>query len=280
MIATMRRTAMHDLHDIEAEIRSRGGDVGLPCTLLESVDSTNDEAKRSARSGAPHGSLWVAETQTNGRGRQGRAWVSPRGEGLTFSVLLRAPMPLERLPLISLAAGLAVRDAIARVVIDEPVLVKWPNDVVVGGKKIAGILAESIVCGGRAEAVVVGVGINVHTRQFPAEIADRATSVALCQKGATVSSSAAPNLRAAILADTVHEIGRNAVYVVARGLGLIHARLVAADALRGAFVSNGSAGGVAAGIDLDGRLIVRDNEGNSVFWNAGEVHLGAKHNGS
>src|SRR5690606_23130214 len=114
-----------------------------------------------------HGTVWVAESQTGGRGRQGRAWVSPRGENLLFSVLLRIACVPMRVPLIALVSGLAVRDAVARVLPDREVLVKWPNDVLVSGKKIAGVLVESSIAGSKVDHVVVGIGINVHTRHFP-----------------------------------------------------------------------------------------------------------------
>jgi BirA family biotin operon repressor/biotin-[acetyl-CoA-carboxylase] ligase len=116
-------------------------------------------------------------------------------------------------------------------------------------------------------AVVVGVGINVHTRAFPEELASRATSIAL--------ESDAPPDRAEVLADFLSALDRDLALVSERGLGLVHARLTAADALRGARVAtDGDAdGGTAEGIDLEGRLLVRRADGVLARWNAGEVHL-------
>ncbi len=228
---------------------------------LEETTSTNDDAKRGAREGAEHGTVWVAESQTGGRGRQGRTWASPRGENLLFSVLLRIQCLPARVPLIALVAGLAVRDAVARVLPDRDVLVKWPNDVLVGEKKIAGILVESAIAGTKVDHVVVGIGINVHTRHFPEELAAIATSIAL--EGGHAS-------RSALLEDVVQRLDHDVEHVVHRGLGLVHARLSKVDALRGHEIDI-EGGGVAEGIDLDGRLLVRKPDGTLVRISSGEV---------
>ncbi len=199
--------------------------LGSPLHRLPTTPSTNDEAKHGARAGAPHGATWVAEEQTAGRGRQGRSWVSPRGENLLFSVLLRVDCVPSRLPLVAIVAGLAVRDAAARAAPRADVRIKWPNDVLVGTKKVAGILVEAITVGRHIEAVVVGAGVNVHTRVFPEELAERATSVSL------VSSE--PPDRDVLLADILEGIDHDLHVVLARGLGLGRARVDAADALRG-----------------------------------------------
>ncbi len=240
--------------------------LGSPLHRLATTTSTNDEAKRGARAGAPHGATWVAEEQTAGRGRQGRAWVSPRGENLLFSVLLRVDCIPSRLPLVAIVAGLAVRDAVARSAPQADVRIKWPNDVLVGPKKIAGILVEAITAGPRIEAVVVGAGINVHTRVFPEDLAERATSVSL------VSSE--PPDRDAILAHVLEGIDHDLHVALARGLGIVRARVDTADALRGKRVRNDSGdAGVASGIDDEGRLLVRRDDGVLTRWSAGEVHL-------
>jgi BirA family biotin operon repressor/biotin-[acetyl-CoA-carboxylase] ligase len=270
-----------DLARALALIEERGLTLGRPLHVLDETTSTNDEAKRAARSGAPHGAAWVAESQTAGRGRQGRAWVSPRGENLLFSVLLRVTCPPSRLPPLALVVGLAARDAVARAIgsdgasahdatrstPDHAVRLKWPNDVVVGPerRKVAGVLVEAILQGRSVEALVVGVGINVHTRDFPGELAARATSVSLL-------AERAPD-RAEILADVLTALDRDLELVAARGLGLVHARLTRADALRGARVQSEGSVGVAEGIDLEGRLLVRKDDGLLARWGAGEVHL-------
>jgi BirA family biotin operon repressor/biotin-[acetyl-CoA-carboxylase] ligase len=152
--------------------------------------------------------------------------------------------------------------------------VKWPNDVLVGGRKLAGVLVEAVTLGSRVEGIIVGIGVNVHTRVFPEEIADRATSVALV---ASLGGAQAPD-RASLLAAILSGLDRDVHVVLARGLGLVRGRLEAADALRGRRVKNdgrdeGENEGVAEGIDDDGRLLVRRDDGVLTRWSAGEVHL-------
>jgi BirA family biotin operon repressor/biotin-[acetyl-CoA-carboxylase] ligase len=260
-----------DLAEAADRVASLGGQLGTPMVVMATTTSTNDVAKRAARDGAAHGATWVAEEQTAGRGRRGHSWVSPPGEGLLFSVLLRLPCPPARVPPIALVAGLAVRDAVAVAAPGASIAIKWPNDVLVAGRKVAGILVEAVTVGSRVEAIVVGIGINVHTRAFPDEIADRATSVALAASEASASS---PPDRAAILAAVLHALDRDVHVVVARGLGLLRVRLEQADALRGQRIGNdGGDEGIAAGIDDDGRLLVRRDDGVLTRWSAGEVHV-------
>jgi BirA family biotin operon repressor/biotin-[acetyl-CoA-carboxylase] ligase len=143
-------------------------------TLLAATTSTNDLAREAARAGSPHGATWVAEQQTAGRGRRGHAWISPSGEGLLFSVLVRTPCVPSRIPPVALVVGLAARDAVSRAAAGAVVTIKWPNDVLVGDRKLAGILTEatgiestgsqSATSPGEAgDAVVIGIGINVST---------------------------------------------------------------------------------------------------------------------
>lgn len=247
-------------------LAERGCPLGSVVHLLATTPSTNDEARRGAKGGACHGSTWVAEEQTAGRGRQGRPWTSAAGECLLFSVLVRLAIAPAKLPRVALVAGLAVRDAVARAAPEADVRIKWPNDVLVGGRKVAGVLVEAVTSGSRVEAVVVGIGINVHTRIFPPAIADRATSIALVADR--------PPDRAVVLADVLEALDRDLHVVGGRGLGLVQARLLAADALAGRVVrSDGGDEGTACGIDDDGKLLVRRPTGALVRWAAGEVHL-------
>jgi BirA family transcriptional regulator, biotin operon repressor / biotin---[acetyl-CoA-carboxylase] ligase len=254
-----------DLSRAEARVRERGGRLGVPMHLLAETASTNDDAKEGAKQGAPHGAVWIAESQTAGRGRHGRAWTSSRNENLLFSVLLRLVCPPPRVPLVALAAGLAVRDAVARAIGDDRPQVKWPNDVLVDEKKVAGILVESALAGDRTSHVVVGVGVNVHTRSFPAELEAIATSVALAAPGVAAD-------RAEILADILGGLDHDVEHVVHRGLGLASARLARHDALLGHEVlAEGGLRGVASGIDPDGRLLLRDADGILHHIVSGEV---------
>ncbi len=265
MIPGRTRGVNEDLEAVSSLLRERGGDLGREVRLFSEIDSTNDEAKRAAKAGAAHGTVFVAEAQTRGRGRLGRSWVSPRGENLLFSVLLRLTCPPTRLPPLSLVCGLAVRDAIASAAPGADVKVKWPNDVWIAERKVSGVLVEATLAGSKVDAVIVGIGINVHTRDFPPEIAERATSIAL--------HAASPPDRARILVDVVAGLDRDLAHVAARGLGLVHARLAAADALVGRRVTLEEGTGIARGIDLEGRLLLDRDDGARLRVSAGEVTL-------
>jgi BirA family transcriptional regulator, biotin operon repressor / biotin---[acetyl-CoA-carboxylase] ligase len=137
---------------------------------FDSLDSTNRYLLDEARAGAPDGLVAVADYQTAGRGRRGRDWVAPPGASLLVSVLLRPALTPERAPLVTMACGVAMAEAIERVAGFTPGL-KWPNDLVVNDRKLVGILAEA-----DAGALVVGAGVNVEWREFPAELAETATA--------------------------------------------------------------------------------------------------------
>jgi BirA family biotin operon repressor/biotin-[acetyl-CoA-carboxylase] ligase len=274
-----------DLANASRAIAARGGTLGSTLSIVDETASTNDDAKRGAREGAPHGAVWLAEAQTAGRGRQGRAWLSARGENLLFSVLLRLRCVPSRVPPVSLACGLAVRDAVARALgsqADTDVLVKWPNDVLVRSardgvlRKVAGILVESAVAGAKVEHVVVGIGINVHMRSLPDQVAAIATSIAL-ERDARSASGLSALERAEILADVLAGLDRDVEHVAHKGLGLVHARLTRSDALAGKVVESvgdeDSPRGVACGIDTEGRLLVRGEDGVVLRVVSGEVRL-------
>jgi BirA family biotin operon repressor/biotin-[acetyl-CoA-carboxylase] ligase len=277
-----------DLSGAALAIAARGLGLGAPLTLLDTTTSTNDEEKRALREGAPHGAVWVAEAQTAGRGRQGRAWLAAPGEALLFSVLVRlGACPAARVPPLALVAGLAVHEAASRAVPGARFALKWPNDVVLatrsgaspGGvlRKVAGVLVETQVSEGRVAGLVIGVGINVRTRVFPEEIAEVATSLALAGEARVAHAEGAdperPLSRAAILADVLAALDRDVPRAAAKGLGFLRVRLAEVDALRGRRVaSDAGAEGVAEGIDDEGRLLVRIEQ-TVEAWGAGEVHL-------
>jgi BirA family biotin operon repressor/biotin-[acetyl-CoA-carboxylase] ligase len=139
--------------------------------------STSAEVMAAARAGAPHGHTVIADSQTAGRGRLGRVWHSPPGANLYLSCLYRpdAALALDRVPQITLAAGVAVCDTVNAFAAGASL--KWPNDVLVADMKIAGILTEMSTQGSRAQAVVIGIGLNVGSRDFPGELARTATSL-------------------------------------------------------------------------------------------------------
>ncbi len=132
----------------------------------ETIGSTNDEAKRLALLGEPDGTLVVADSQTSGRGRSGRLWVTPPGAAIAMTLILRPAIPTFQLAQIALLGGLAVLEGIEQVTRLTAKL-KWPNDVLIGGKKVAGVLAEAAFTGDKLESVVLGIGVNVNAGPPP-----------------------------------------------------------------------------------------------------------------
>jgi len=140
------------------------------------TDSTNAVAMRLGEAGEPHGAVVIAEEQTAGRGRAGRSWASEKSSGIYCSVLLRPKLPPAHAPLLTLVAGLAARDALAEELDVAPDL-RWPNDVLVRGRKICGMLTEMHAEPDRVHFAVVGIGVNVNHTKMPAELAEIATSL-------------------------------------------------------------------------------------------------------
>jgi BirA family biotin operon repressor/biotin-[acetyl-CoA-carboxylase] ligase len=218
--------------------------IGRPRVHLRRVDSTNERARELARTGAPHGTLVTADEQTAGRGRQGRRWTAPPRTALLMSLVVREPD--EVLPL---AAAVAVCEAL-------PVAaaIKWPNDVWVRRRKLAGILIEGRPQEGWA---VLGVGLNVTTREFPPEL----TATSLHLEGVTLGPE---DVLAALLASLESWLGRPSADVLAAWRS--H------DALLGEEVRWAQGSGTAAGVDETGALLV-DTPAGRVALDAGEVHL-------
>jgi BirA family biotin operon repressor/biotin-[acetyl-CoA-carboxylase] ligase len=152
--------------------------LGTPLYHYDEVDSTMDQVAALGRAGAPEGATVIAARQRQGRGRQGRAWLSPAAENLYMSVLLRPQIPAAEAPPLALAFGLGVAAALEEFAA-LPAALKWPNDVLVRGRKIAGLLLESVLQGQELRYIVVGIGVNVNGDSFPAPLADTATSVRL-----------------------------------------------------------------------------------------------------
>lgn len=221
--------------------------LGWPRLHLRATDSTNERARTLANAGAPHGTLVTAAEQSSGRGRQGRSWSAPPGRALLMSLVLR-----ELPALLPLAAANAVAD-----VAGPTATVKWPNDVLLDGRKLAGILVEGRP---RAGWAVLGIGMNVavRTEDLPPELRDRAASLGL------EPAAVEPTL-AALLAALERRLHEDDATVVAA--------LRERDALHGREISWARGRGVAAGIDDEGRLLVDCDDGTRDALDAGEVHL-------
>jgi BirA family biotin operon repressor/biotin-[acetyl-CoA-carboxylase] ligase len=151
--------------------------LGKDIIYLVETDSTNTQAKRIGENGGKHGTIVVTDKQTAGKGRRGRGWISPPGNTY-FSILLYPDIKVDRASMITLVAAMAVAGAVEEYSRQEA-FIKWPNDVVVNGKKICGILTESSTDLEYIQYVVVGIGINCNQKDFDKDIADKATSVAL-----------------------------------------------------------------------------------------------------
>ncbi|MGD0841397.1 MAG: biotin--[acetyl-CoA-carboxylase] ligase [Candidatus Acidiferrales bacterium] len=156
----------------------RGSIFGKRIYHFFKIDSTNDVALRLGQEGEPHGAVVIAEEQTAGRGRARRVWLSEKTSGVYMTVLLRPPIPPQHAPLITMLAGLAVRDAVADITGLAPDL-RWPNDVLIGRKKFCGILTEMHAEPDRIHFVVVGMGIDVNHARLPDSLAPIATSLRL-----------------------------------------------------------------------------------------------------
>jgi BirA family biotin operon repressor/biotin-[acetyl-CoA-carboxylase] ligase len=152
--------------------------IGKTIYAYKTIDSTNIEAKRQAQAGAPHGSIFVTEQQESGKGRLGRTWSSPAGMGIAVTILLRPSVSPLHITNITLLTGLAICNAI-RTFTGCDAKIKWPNDIIIGSKKVCGILTEMAAEIDRIEYVVVGSGINVNNTSFPEELSEKATSLFL-----------------------------------------------------------------------------------------------------
>ncbi|WP_373229681.1 biotin--[acetyl-CoA-carboxylase] ligase [Cohnella sp.] len=182
------------VHELLPKLNTRS--FGRNLRLLNTVHSTQDELRGLAEQGAQEGTLVIAEQQTNGRGRMGRSWISPAGKGIWMSLLLRPPVPLPHTPQLTLLAAVALSRAISRII---PIIIgiKWPNDLLVDGKKISGILLESAAEDERLRYVVVGLGVsvNLEPEDYPEELLLKAASLKMVS-GSTINRS---DLIAAIL---------------------------------------------------------------------------------
>jgi BirA family biotin operon repressor/biotin-[acetyl-CoA-carboxylase] ligase len=217
---------------------------------FQTVPSTMDVAARLAAEGARHGVVVSADEQTAGRGRRGAAWASPPGAGLYFSFVAR-PSSVS-LPLVTLAAGVGICDGI-RTATGLGAGVKWPNDLLVGRRKLAGILAEGLSIGTPAQAVVIGVGVNVLRASYPSDVAARATSIEE-ELGRAVD-------REALLADVLVTLERRLETLERDAGDILRAWRDASPTATGTRVAWDGKHGVTAGIDDGGALLVRTASG-------------------
>ena len=240
---------------------------------LEETASTNDVAHALAREGAAHGTVVIAEGQTRGRGRHGRSFFSPPFRNLYTSMVLRPPIHVSQAPTVVLAAAVAVADAVARTAGDEDaVQIKWPNDVLLGGRKTCGILMEMTSEATRVAYLVLGIGVNLNLEReaFPAEFRATATSLQ-AHRGRPVDRAAFARLLFGTLEPVLdlHASG---------GFEAVRPRFEARFRMAGRAVCVRDVGGPeirgeAEGIDRDGALVVRRPDGRRERVLAGDVTL-------
>lgn len=248
-------------------------DIAWSVASLAETTSTNDVARAVAAAGAPEGTVIIADKQTSGRGRLGRAWHSPPGTGLWCSAVLRPPLPLGQLGPLALVAAIAVYRAGLRWGATGLGL-KWPNDLVAAGRKVAGILTEAVGGSDRLppEYVIVGIGVNVRRPAdgFPPALQQTAVSLEdlLDTDCPTVGEFATVMLA---------ELGDAYCTFVADGFAGLQAEWLSANITTGRMVDVGGPGGgwsgVAETIDQLGRLVVRRGDGATVAVAAGDVTL-------
>jgi len=237
---------------------------GTALTVLQSTESTNDYAADAAKRGAADGAVYLAEEQTRGRGRQGNVWTAKGEESLLFTILLRTDLPLEKVSALTLAVGLGVREGLSQSV-ESPLKVKWPNDVLSKGLKLAGILVETQSRGAKVESIAVGIGINVHATKFADEVQKSATSMKLL--------GAIDLEREAVLVNVLEALEEKIATYERAGLAPMAGELGDHDALLGKQIEVDGVGGQASGIDATGRLVVTRDDGSSVPVVAGTVRV-------
>ena len=241
--------------------------AGKTVHFARETDSTNLWIKRLAKEGASEGTLALAEFQSAGRGRLGRSWEVPEGTSVMMSILLRPKFEPQYAPTLTLVMGMAVAKAVKNLGFD--VSIKWPNDVVVSHKKICGILTEMGVRDGKIDYAVIGVGINVNIREFPEEMADKATSLYL-ESGREFDRNQIPGL---VMEAFEEYYEKFAATCDLSGLKEEYESILANYNQPVRVLAKEPYEGVARGITDGGELLVEKTDGTIVAVSAGEVSV-------
>ncbi len=238
--------------------------IGKPLHFFDAIDSTNTYAMQLAREGAAEGTVVVADAQSGGKGRLGRTWVSPAGVNLYCSTILRPSVPAALAPQMNLVAAVAVAEAIVEVCGITPTI-KWPNDVLVKGKKVCGILSEMQTGQARADtlkAIIVGIGVNLNTRRdaFPEELREKASSLLLI--------TGEPVERGVFAASLLTHLEQSYLLWVQEGFTVLRSawERYASDLIGkqiAVAAPEGALSGTVLGLDTDGALLVREQSTNA-----------------
>lgn len=243
--------------------------AGKNIVYYEETDSTNLRIRKLGDQGAPHGTLAAADRQTSGRGRRGRTWDSPSGENIYMSILLRPQIMPERAPMLTLVMALSVAEAV-RSSLGLEVQIKWPNDIISGGKKLVGILTEMNAQIDYIDYVTVGVGINVNQTEFPEELKSTASSLAI--------ECGHPVKRALLVAAVMERLEENyEIFMRAEDLSGLMEKYSSMLVNRNRDVmilgAKENYRAYALGINRTGELLVRREDGTEEAIFAGEVSV-------
>ena len=240
------------------------------------IDSTNNRALELAADGYPEGTVVVAETKTAGRGRRGRTWYLPPRHGIYLSVILRPQLPVREIPRVSLVIGVAVAETL-EAAFQLPARIKWPNDILINNRKIAGVLSEVVTGSQGIDCIVTGIGLNINNplQDFPGDLRTAPTSV-LAEKETPVS-------RVRVLQELLMHLETryyqllegnfNGILDKGKSLSTIIGKEVEYDS------QNGPAIGQAVDIDDNGFLLVKDKWGKIHTVTSGEVYLSSPREG-
>lgn len=277
-----------DVARFHALREERGLGWGAALIYAPSTGSTNDDALAAARSGGASGSVFLADHQTHGRGRRGKTWVAAPGQHLLFSILLRDLQPRKVaaaglaphdagapgdatssvVGALTLAVGLGVREALAAQT--ATVLgIKWPNDVLAGSRKLAGILCEGQFVGSRLEAMVIGIGVNVLSGSYPAELEGQVACLE------ALAGPGAPPERERLLVEVLGAVEAHVGTYLDDGFAALLDEFMRHDALAGERVEVSASSplvGIARGVDAGGRLLV-ESDGLLVSVSSGTVRV-------
>jgi len=254
-----------DIKYIQKNLKTR--EFGRKLFYFEQLDSTSSHLAELSKGSAGPGTIVIAEQQTAGRGRQGNSWYSPPGPGLYFSLLLKPELPSIKLSGLTLTLGCSAAEAIEKIV-QNPVTVKWPNDLYCNNRKVGGMLTEMQSHGGLINNAVIGIGLNVNNESVPPELCDTASSL-LLETGKTCS-------REDLLIGLLTRLEEDYRTFREQGLKAFAERLAGRFFLKGkwASVQDGlgiQMRGVVIGFDSDGGLLLANDQGRTVKCNSGTV---------
>ncbi len=230
--------------------------------------STNDEAFKLGIAGAPEGTVIIADSQTEGRGRLHRAWHSPAGSNIYTTVILRPQLEPSRVPQISIFAGIAVAEVLEKYCPNR-INVKWPNDILINGKKVCGILSQAKADVNKVDFIILGIGINVNINQFPGEISNIATSLAI-ETGREIP-------RQQLIISLYENLAKWYKQLLQEGFGRIKEKWLSLSLMIGQKVQvmfkDEIISGAAVDLDDDGSLILLAEDGKRIKASAGDATI-------